>query len=163
MSEEGYDRAAKAIAELSSTMKTESRARILLTLREGPKRPTEMIRLCSEAPTTVYRAIDQLMMAGVVLREDAGDKVLWRLSPLGERAVDSILGVVEGKDGAGKKPRDTGAPYGGKAWYALPAGILVFAVVRAELAGQPLWVAGGAVLAALAYAAIRRLAPPEKR
>jgi DNA-binding HxlR family transcriptional regulator len=139
---------ARAIATISGSLRTEARVRMLLALREGPKRPSQILKLSKESPSTIYRAIDQFILAKVVKKEGDGDKVVWSLTSLGVELVDSMQHLVDGKP---MEPR-RGAE-GRRIRYAkviVPSGIFAFAAVRAVLSSQPTWILGGLILALLA-------------
>lgn len=149
------DETAKAIAAISNSIKTETRARMLLALKKSPMRPKDVLRLSTESPSTIYRAVDQLIEAGVILREGGGDKVVWSLTPLGTRLVDSMVSIVSGPDNSTFEAVSSRKSYEKYVEVLAPATLFAFAAIRGVFSHQVGWVIGGGLLALILYAILR--------
>ncbi|MDG6933133.1 MAG: winged helix-turn-helix transcriptional regulator [Nitrososphaerota archaeon] len=149
------DQTAKAIAAISNSIKTETRARMLLALKKSPMRPKDVLRLSTESPSTIYRAVDQLIEAGVISREGGGDQVVWSLTPLGTRLVDSMVNVVSGPGISTSEAVSSRKRYQKYIEALAPAALFAFAAVRGVFSHQVGWVIGGALLALILYVMLR--------
>jgi len=144
------DERARAIAEITAAMKTETRVKLLLELNRGDKRPSDILKSFEESPTTIYRAIDGFIAARIVEKVEDGEKVIWRLTPLGRELVSSMLSVV-GARGEGVVK--------GKRYlvYMLPLSLFIIALAQSLVWQKPSYIAGGAILSLAMYILLRRL------
>jgi DNA-binding HxlR family transcriptional regulator len=142
------------IVRLANCLKTESRVRMLLTLRQGASRPLDVIKQSGENPSTLYRVVDEMIEAGIVERsEPTQGEVHWRLTETGIRLLSSMEGVVSPGAAPAKVTRRL-------PWWAhmvVPAFVLLLSGAQAIREGMPGWILGGMILAVVAYMLTRRL------
>lgn len=142
------DAKVKAVVRLANCVKTESRVRMLLTIRRGATRPLDVIKQSGENPSTLYRVVDEMIETGVVERsEPSQGEVHWRLTDLGERLLASVEQVAS-SERSPSEPIRTRPPW---VHMVLPLLLLVLAGVRGTQEGQLGWIAGGALLAIASY------------
>ncbi len=140
------------IAMLASTLKTKTRVEVLFALREGRKRPSELLKMFKESPTTIYRAIDGFVSAGLVEKRSESDAITWNLTPLGRKLVNSLGSLYNEKD-------EEVHPAKWKRYiiYLLPSGLFSVSLGQAAFWEKPTWIAGGAILAIVVYIILKRL------
>ncbi len=150
----GEDTTVANIVRLASCLKTESRVRMMLALRRGASRPLDVVKQSGENPSTLYRIVDEMIEAGVVVRtEPSQGEVHWVLTALGTKLLGSFEGVISPEE---SRPKAVSRH---PLWVHLvmPAIVVVVSGAQAARLSQPGYIAGGLIIALLAYLATRRL------
>jgi DNA-binding MarR family transcriptional regulator len=57
-----------------------------------------LLKMFNESPTTIYRAIDGFVSAGLVEKRSESDAVTWNLTPLGRKFVNLLGSLYNEKD-----------------------------------------------------------------
>lgn len=151
----GYEGSrSERIAMLASTLKTKTRVDVLFALGGGGKRPSELLKMFDESPTTIYRAIDGFVSAGLVEKRSESDAVTWNLTPLGRKFVNLLGSLYNEKD---EEIHPTENKWKRYIIYLLPSGLFSVSLGQAAFWEKPTWVAGGAILAIVVYIILKRL------
>ena len=148
------DEKVTTIARLSSCLKTESRVRMVLAMKGGASRPLDVVRQSGENPSTLYRIVDEMIEAGVVLRtEPVQGEVHWRLTTLGSRLISSMEEAA--LPGASSSVAAAKTPW----WihFIIPMAVILLSGVRAAQLHEWSYVLGGVILAGGSYYVTKRL------
>jgi len=155
-SDYGGDEGSKSerIAMLASALRTKTRVEVLFSLEEGEKRPSELLKMFNESPTTIYRAIDGFVSVGLVEKRSESDAVTWNLTPLGRKFVNLLGSLYNEKDEEIHATQNKWKRY---IIYLLPSGLFSVSLGQAAFWEKPTWIAGGAILAIVVYIILKRL------
>jgi len=130
---------------------------LMLSLLDGPLRPSEVSKRLNAPTSNAYRAFNELRDAGLAESFEEGGVVRWRLTERGRRFVELNLALLRGE--AARVPERP------RRLQRLPANvpsiaaalIFLYAVASGIASGHYGYAIGGAVVALVARAILKRI------
>lgn len=147
--------------DLSSIFKAvggKLRARFMISLRDGPQRPSKVSQTLDAPLSNLYRIFNELKEVKLVESFEKEGIVYWRLTHLGERWLSANIDILSEKiSEASIRQEDFFHSWRRYLSVGLSLFVLLLALVRGIMLSQPTFIVGGIILSLLVFLILEKV------